>query len=80
MKIQSCIDFILIEDLLVWQLGVSMQGQQVVDGYAPFCKHLFVPNFTKATVNALPITDDNRHLLQSAYSKRRPDELAVLTR
>lgn len=32
---------------------------------APFCKHIFVPNFTGAPVSALPITDANRHLLQS---------------
>jgi hypothetical protein len=33
-----------------------------------------------ATVGALPITDANRHLLQSGYTRRRPEELAVLTR
>lgn len=32
---------------------------------APFCKHIFVPNWTGAPVSALPITDDNKHLLQS---------------
>lgn len=52
----------------------------MVDGYAPFCKHVFVPNFTSASVNALAITAENEGLLKSAYSKRRPDELAVLTR
>ena len=41
------------------------QGQPLVDGYAPFCKHIFIPNDTGATAGALPITDDNRHLLQS---------------
>jgi hypothetical protein len=40
-------------------------GQPLVDGYAPFCKHVFVPNFVGAAVGALPITDGNRHLLQS---------------
>jgi hypothetical protein len=51
-----------------------------VDGYAPFCKHVFVPNFTNATLNALPISQENEKHLKSGYSKRRPDELAVLTR
>jgi hypothetical protein len=32
--------------------------------YAPFCKHLFVPNFTGAKVGAVTITDSNKHLLR----------------
>lgn len=56
------------------------EGRKLVDGYAPFCKHLFVPNFTSASLNALPITKENEGLLKTGYSKRRPDELAVLTR
>lgn len=55
-------------------------GAGLVDGYAPFCKHVFVPSFVGAKVGALEITDDNRPLLQSGYTKRRPEELAVLTR
>lgn len=51
-----------------------------MDGYAPFCKHVFVPNFVGAKLGALEITDANRHLLRSGYTKRRPEELAVLTR
>ena len=51
-----------------------------MNGYAPFCKHLFVLNFTEASVNALRISADNSTLLRTAYTKRRPDELAVLTR
>ncbi|KAL4430946.1 hypothetical protein ABPG75_006202 [Micractinium tetrahymenae] len=58
----------------------AYDGRPLVDGYAPFCKHIFVPNFTGAPVGALPITDANRHLLQSGYTRRRPEELAVLTR
>ena len=57
-----------------------VQGSPLVDGYAPFCKHVFVPNFVGASVGALPITPDNSYLLRSGYSRRRPDELAVLTR
>ena len=58
----------------------SSGSAPLVDGYAPFCKHVFVPNFVGAKVGALGITDANRHLLQSGYTKRRPEELAVLTR
>ncbi|XRA98697.1 flagellar associated protein [Pycnococcus provasolii] len=53
----------------------------LVDGYAPFCKHVFIKNFLPdVRVGALAITDENRHLLRSAYEKRRPEELAVLNR
>ena len=55
-------------------------GKGLVDGYAPFCKHVFIPNDYDCTVGAIPITDSNRHLLESKYTRRRPEELAVLTR
>jgi hypothetical protein len=46
--------------------------------YAPFCKHLFVPCFLPdATVEAVPITPENRHLLRSDYEvPRNPPPLA----
>lgn len=50
------------------------------DGYAPFCRHLFVENFVGARTGAIDITDENSKLLKSDYVKRRPEELAVLTR
>lgn len=56
------------------------QNSVLVDGYAPFCKHVFIPNFVGAKLGALKITPENAHLLRSGYSKRRPEELAVLTR
>ena len=53
----------------------------LVDGYAPFCKHVFVPNFIPGTkVGAIEITKDNEHLLRSGYSARSDAELPVLTR
>ena len=52
----------------------------LVDGYAPFCKHVFVPNFAGARVGALRITPQNVHLLRSGYSARTPTELPVLQR
>jgi len=51
-----------------------------VDGYAPFCKHVFVKNFVGAKLGALEITDSNRQLLKSGYTRRRAEELPVLTR
>ena len=55
-------------------------GKELVEGYAPFCKHIFVPNFADAKLGSLSITQQNRHLLQTGYSRRRPEELPVLSR
>lgn len=51
------------------------------DGYASFCKHLFVENdFTDAVTNVLPITPENEGMLRSHYEARNEKELPVLTR
>jgi len=51
------------------------------DGYAPFCKHLFVVNdFTEAQVNVLEITPENEALLRTRYEARNDKELPVLGR
>jgi hypothetical protein len=52
----------------------------VADGYADFCKHLFVRNFTDAALGVAEIVGANLHLLRSGYAARRPGERAVLTR
>jgi hypothetical protein len=49
-------------------------------GYAPFCKHIFVRNFTNASAGVARITDGNRHWLMTGYEARRPEELPVLVR
>ena len=48
-------------------------------GYAPFCKHLFIPNFTPAITCCTAITDANRQHLKSGYEARRENELEVLS-
>lgn len=55
-------------------------GQELVDGYAPFCKHLFLPNDTETGAAFAPITDANRAQLRSGYRARREGERAVLER
>ena len=55
-------------------------GSPLVDGYAPFCKHLFLQNDTPTRCAFAPITEDNRRLLRSGYAKRREGEMAVLER
>lgn len=52
----------------------------LVDGYAPFCKHVFVKSWFECVPGVLPITDANRHAVRSGYTARRPEELAVLSR
>ncbi|MDR3415066.1 MAG: DUF3228 family protein [Nevskia sp.] len=53
---------------------------QVLDGYADFCKLHVHRNWTSTRCLTIPITDDNRHLLRSAYEARSKSELPVLTR
>lgn len=53
---------------------------KVLDGYAPFCKLHVHRNWTSTRCIAVPITDDNRYLLRSAYEARTKDELPVLVR
>jgi hypothetical protein len=51
------------------------------EGYAPFCKHLFILNdFTQAKVNVLKITAENEIHLRSNYEARNEKELPVLQR
>ena len=53
---------------------------KVLDGYAPFCKLHVHRNWTSTRCLTVPITDDNRHLLRSAYESRTKTELPVLVR
>lgn len=52
----------------------------LIDGYASFCKHLFLPNSTDTRAAFAPITKTNRRYLVSGYIARRPGERAVLER
>lgn len=56
------------------------EPQVVLDGYAPFCKLHVHRNWTSTRLIAVPITDDNRHRLRSAYEARTKGELPVLVR
>lgn len=53
---------------------------RVLDGYADFCKLYVYRNWTSTRCATVEITDDNRHLLRSAYEARSEDELPVLVR
>ncbi len=54
---------------------------QLVDGYAPFCKHVFVRNFVQGLkAGAVALTEANKGLVESAYQARAEKELPVLVR
>jgi hypothetical protein len=66
---------------LVNQCNQAMAaGADLVPGYAPFCKHLFLENGSPTRCGFAPITPANQHLLRSGYHARRDGELAVLER
>ena len=53
---------------------------ELKDGYAPFCKHIFIPNFTNANVYYAPINPETKGLVESDYVARKEYELPVLKR
>lgn len=61
-------------------LSDTLSGFVERPGYAPFCRLLFVPNFTGAKAPVVEITADNLHLLQSKYTSRVESELPYLSR
>ena len=66
-----------------WFLGHddSQRASLLKPGYAPFCKHLFIPNWIDGLpIGALPLDAATLPLLRSGYQKRRDGELAVLNR
>lgn len=52
----------------------------VLPGYAPFCELWVYENWTETRCLTVPITEENRHRLRSAYEARTPSELPVLVR
>lgn len=46
------------------------QKADLIDGYAPFCKHIFVENFAKVLTAVAEITPQNEHLLKTDYEAR----------
>ncbi len=52
--------------------------QALKPGYAPFCKHLFIANFTDAVSGCKALTPENQEHLKSGYEARRATELGVL--
>lgn len=55
-------------------------GVKIIDGYAPFCKLIAIPNFTNAKIGSMPIALENYQYLRSGYSARTESELPVMSR
>lgn len=53
-------------------------GATLKEGYAPFCKHLFVENFADVSCGYVAKTPETIPLIESGYESRKEDELAVL--
>jgi hypothetical protein len=53
-------------------------GTPLVEGYAPFCKHIFVENFCGVRCGYAEISTENEKLIKSGYDARKEGELAVL--
>lgn len=63
-------------------VNARYKAEDLKDGYAPFCKHLFLVNdFTgdDAKVNVLP-AEGNEHLIRTEYVARNDKEVPVLQR
>ncbi|KAJ3440852.1 hypothetical protein M0812_14526 [Anaeramoeba flamelloides] len=56
------------------------QNKVLQDGYAPFCKHLFVKNFCDCRAGQIEITEETKPLIQTEYVARTMEELPVLSR
>ncbi|MBO9664612.1 DUF3228 family protein [Dokdonella sp.] len=53
---------------------------KILDGYAPFCTLHVHRNWTSTRCLTVPVTEDNRDRLRSAYEARSSEELPVLVR
>lgn len=68
------------DELVAYVEQKLTDGAELKDGYAPFCKHLFILNVANALAGVAEITSANQHLLRSGYEARREGELPVLVR
>ena len=42
----------------------------LIEGYAPFCKHLFMENFADAYSGYIEITPENERFMKTDYKRR----------
>ena len=56
---------------------IISKGAILKDGYAPFCKHVFIPNFANVKCGYVAISKENEAQLKTCYESRNTDELPV---
>eukprot|EP00003_Mantamonas_plastica_P015993 TRINITY_DN26834_c0_g1_i1.p1 TRINITY_DN26834_c0_g1~~TRINITY_DN26834_c0_g1_i1.p1 ORF type:complete len:220 (+),score=76.24 TRINITY_DN26834_c0_g1_i1:19-678(+) len=61
---------------------VEEQGRDnvLVDGYAPFCKHIFIENFAGIKQDYVELNEQTEPLIKTDYIARTEKELPVLVR
>lgn len=58
-----------------------IKGHPLKDGYAPFCKHMFIENFIKDVYpSTIEINESSSLLIKTAFEARTDKELPVLRR
>ena len=70
----------MVEEISLQITKDAVTPVELRPGYAEFCKHIFIPNFTEASVYYAPITADTIPLIESDYVARKDYELPVLRR
>lgn len=71
------------ENVLLAKLEEALKkdASALKNGYAPFCKHVFIVNeWQGICASAVAITDANQSMLKSGYEARSERELPVLCR
>eukprot|EP01057_Protomagalhaensia_wolfi_P006142 Protomagalhaensia_wolfi_Nauph_80__6141@NODE_894_length_1905_cov_129_463558_g673_i0_p3_GENE_NODE_894_length_1905_cov_129_463558_g673_i0NODE_894_length_1905_cov_129_463558_g673_i0_p3_ORF_typecomplete_len203_score41_70DUF3228/PF11539_8/1_4e63_NODE_894_length_1905_cov_129_463558_g673_i097705 len=58
----------------------SATAADLHDGYAPFCKHLFIPNKYPVMPTAMELSVSLRPYVKTGFQARTPEELPVLSR
>ncbi len=65
---------------IINEFYIDNKESKLKSGYAPFCKHLFLENFTDGKPGYVKITPENESFIKSAYEARTEKELPVLER
>jgi hypothetical protein len=80
-KAYSCINFDPQECAnIVNEFYLNNKETKLRPGYAPFCKHLFIENFTDSRPGYIKITPENEGFIKTAYEARTEKEMPVLKR
>jgi hypothetical protein len=68
------------EELVALVNNAVENGAKLVDGYAPFCKHVFIENSSETRCGYMEITPEHASMIRVGYAARREGELPVLQR